>query len=305
MFKMATAAHVKKFPVISEVLATSIQAQSPSLRKKAAELLAHGRLPPQGGSSSQGSSDNSWNDQKLLRHRLWRLLQATLKPGIFTHQHPKGFPCPAGNAEDAEPRLSTYLDEPEDSNPFNDFEDTVPDLYAEDTLNSDWVLPQLSAYGCQEYDGGVYPADGQSWQDDNDDVGYARMDAAEQNLVVEWQEMDAESLLDNESAILPSYHSCEQYRPQGPWDDLYQQGFTPDTMDEDHLLDERNAPMDEIVDWASEAEGFETQEFVDVGLVTSETVNMDAEGDDAHHLRSHHGYRTETRLQNDIWEYIG
>ncbi|RYP11967.1 hypothetical protein DL767_011536 [Monosporascus sp. MG133] len=292
----ATAAHAKKFPVISEVLATSVQAQSPSLRKKAAKLLEHDRLPPQGRGSPQGSSGTSWNDQKLLRHHLWRLLQATLKPGIFTHKRPKDFPSPAGNADDVEPQLPTCLDEPEDSNTFNDFDETVPDLYAEGTLDSDRALPQLSAY---DYHSGIYPADGQLWRDDNNTVGCAPIDATQQDIDVEWQEVDAESLLCNESATLPSYHSFEQYRPRGPWDGFYQQGFTSETMNEDRLLNERDAPIEEVVDWAGEADGFEAQEFVNADLVNSETMNMDAEDDDAHHLPNHHSYGTERGLEND------
>ncbi|RYP63570.1 hypothetical protein DL769_006925 [Monosporascus sp. CRB-8-3] len=299
----ATAAHVKKFPVISEVLATSIQAQSPSLRKKTAKLLEHDRLPPQGRGSPQGSCHNSWNDQKLLRHHLWRLLQTTLKPGIFTHRRSKDFPSP-GNADGAEPQLPTCLDEPEDSNTFNDFDGIVPNLYAEGTLDSDWALPQHSAYDYQEYDNGVYPADGQLWRDDNNDVGCAPIYVTQQDIDVEWQEMDAESLLGNEFATLPSYHSCGQYRPQGLWDDLYQQGFTSETMDEDHILNEKNAPIEEIVEWAGETVHFETQELVNADPVTLETMNMDAEDDDAHHLPNRNSYGTETGLENDIWEHI-
>ncbi|RYP60744.1 hypothetical protein DL771_010396 [Monosporascus sp. 5C6A] len=299
----AAAAHVKKFPVISEVLATSIQAQSPSLRKKAAKLLEHDRVPPQARGSSQGSSSNSWDDQKLLRHHLWRLLQTTLKPGIFTHKRPKDFLSP-GNADDVESQLPTCLDEPEDSNTFNDFDEIVPDLYAEGILGSDWVLPQLSAHDYQEYDSSVNPADGQLWRDDNNDVGCAPMDATQQDIDVEWQEMDTKSLLGNESATLPSYHPYEQYRPQGPWGDLYCQGFTSETMDEDHLLKERNASTEEIVYWAGEADDLETEEFVDADLFTSETMNMDEEEDDAHHLLNYHSYGTETGLEKDIWEYI-
>ncbi|RYP40307.1 hypothetical protein DL768_010657 [Monosporascus sp. mg162] len=293
----ATAAHAKNFPVISEVLATSVQAQSPSLRKKAAKLLEYDRLPPQGRGSPQGSSGNTWHDQKLLRHHLWRLLQTALKPGIFTHKRPKD------NADDVEPQLLTCLDEPEDSNTFNDFDDIVPDLHAEGILDSDWALPQLSAYDYQEYDSGVYPGDGQLWRDDNNTVGSAPIDATQQHIDVEWQEMDAKSLLSDASVTLPSYHSYEQYRPRGPWDDFHQQGLTSETMDEDYLFNERNDPVKEIVDWTGETDSFEKQELVNADLVTSETMNMDAEDDDAHHLPNHHSCGIETGLEN-AWEYI-
>ncbi|RYO84617.1 hypothetical protein DL764_009301 [Monosporascus ibericus] len=300
----AAAAHAKKFPVISEVLATSIQAQSSSLRNKAAKLLEHDRLPPQGRGSAQGSSGSNWNDQKLLRHHLWRLLQTTLKPGIFTHKRPKDFPSPAGNVDDVGHQLPTCLDEPEDSNAFNDFGDVVPELHVEGTLDSDWALPQLSAYDYQEYDSGVYPADGQLWREDDNTGGCAPIDATQQEIDVEWQEMDTKSLLRNEPTTLPSYHSYEQYRRRGPWDDFYQRALTSETMDEEHVLNERSAPIEEIVDWVGEADGFERQEFVGADLVTSETMNIDAEDDNAHHLPNLHSYGTETGLENDSWEYI-
>lgn len=74
---------MKNFSVISNILASALNSQSPGLRRKGVELLEE--YPP------EATNDANWETEQPARRlessiqrRLWDLLQATLKPTIGT-----------------------------------------------------------------------------------------------------------------------------------------------------------------------------------------------------------------------------
>ncbi|KAI5928050.1 hypothetical protein F4810DRAFT_174998 [Camillea tinctor] len=78
-----TAAHSKNFPIISNILSTSLHGQSPTLRRKATELVENDDGKEQGESSAQESGKTQLIGSSIQR-RLWGLLQTNLEPKVRT-----------------------------------------------------------------------------------------------------------------------------------------------------------------------------------------------------------------------------
>ncbi|KAI3319197.1 hypothetical protein HD806DRAFT_548761 [Xylariaceae sp. AK1471] len=79
----STVNHVKNFAVISNILASSVNAQSPDLRRKGAGLLEEN---PSGANRdcNRETEHAARRLESSVQRRLWDLLQATLKPTIGT-----------------------------------------------------------------------------------------------------------------------------------------------------------------------------------------------------------------------------
>jgi hypothetical protein len=85
---------VKNFAVISNILASSVNGQSPELRRKAAGLLEDSLS----GANKDPSLEAGHPARRLelsIQRRLWDLLQATLKPTIGTSRKTTRNPSPA------------------------------------------------------------------------------------------------------------------------------------------------------------------------------------------------------------------
>ncbi|KAI0601912.1 hypothetical protein F4775DRAFT_604809 [Biscogniauxia sp. FL1348] len=77
------ATHSKNFPIISNILAASVQGQSPALRRKATELLEEDGNRNQ-RETPHHSPDSTQHINSSIQRRLWGLLQTTLEPNIRT-----------------------------------------------------------------------------------------------------------------------------------------------------------------------------------------------------------------------------
>ncbi|KAI1637097.1 hypothetical protein F4809DRAFT_340735 [Biscogniauxia mediterranea] len=99
------ATHSKNFPIISSILAASVQGQSPALRRKVTELLEEDGSRNQRGTPHH-KSDRMQLIESSIQKRLWGLLQTTLEPNI----RPRGI---ATNQSIALSRDEPYVPSPE------------------------------------------------------------------------------------------------------------------------------------------------------------------------------------------------
>ncbi|KAI1825384.1 hypothetical protein F4861DRAFT_538068 [Xylaria intraflava] len=81
-YSKCTASHAKYFDVVSEILASSVNGQSPELRRKGARLFKDS--PPDVDDGLNQETRPVGPLESCIRQRLWDLLQATLKPTMGT-----------------------------------------------------------------------------------------------------------------------------------------------------------------------------------------------------------------------------
>ncbi len=249
--------HVRGFPVISKILASSTKAQSSSLRTKVAKLLGSSRLQTQGKNTiHQGHGENSRAGQGILQNPLWRLLQATLEPRIGTK-------CPKN------PTPPIHLYGPNESVLPNSLTSISPNLIIEEPFSFDGVLPRFSSDGDPECGHSFHSADDHLCQDGGMDEEYCPSSTRSQHVDDDGQELD-ESMLDlDESLSLPSYllnEQCSSQQLQEP----HQQQLTSEPMALDCFSDKEKQPRQPM-----EREHGMDLEYTDLAsLPTSETISQ-------------------------------
>lgn len=247
----ATSIHVRNFPVISDILMELTNAQSPSLRKKAAQLLENDRPQSLGHNIPQSSGEDNRGGQGVLDDRLWELVQTTLEPTIGTKTLPKEPSSPRqSNWEGTEPMLPPFFYEPDYTAHLDDRDDTSLYPSPENASSSGWALPQLSVDEHPGYGDNFCDASGQLWGDQDTDADYLLRNI-DPRLDDEYQE--------DGSVGLPHYHTDEQeILQQSQYH--YQHQPTSETMDLDSPLDEGSSDSREYIEDDMDVDSLPTSE---------------------------------------------
>ncbi|KAK7747047.1 hypothetical protein SLS62_009304 [Diatrype stigma] len=223
----------------------------------------------QGANTSQGSSESNRAGQTIIQHRLWKLVQTTLKPRTGTEKCPKELFNPGySNWEAIEPNPPPLAQEPDDGAPFGGSNDSQH-FQPEDPFSSDWALPQFSINDYPGHGDDTYPANDRSRQYEIAGAGYSP-GYNQQYTDDEVRELNDENMLDlgDESLDLPYYHTEKQDLLQQPWNH-YQHQLSSETMSLDPRLTLESSEMRQVLE----------QDAMDVNLMpTSETLALG--GDD-------------------------
>lgn len=231
--------HVANFPIISTILASSSQGQSPSLRQKSEKLLLDDVLS--GGSPVDIDSSIYRN---CVQRRLWSLVQTTLGPAICTRNaSARSGPEWAEIHTEVSELIPLEMDDLEEF--ANDGPITLEDLdnsdiESEDDMDAGWALHQLAGFEIQRDDCDTDAAVGyqQWWREDED---MEPVDGSILEDIKEESDSQPEPSLRNDTYHQPS-------NPEGPRDIATTQDYSPSDS-KDTILDIDN--MD-IFEYAGE-----------------------------------------------------
>ncbi|KAJ8133126.1 hypothetical protein O1611_g498 [Lasiodiplodia mahajangana] len=171
--------YTKNFPVISNILASSLNGQSPGLRRKGAEILK----------DNAGASIDPYQElersikqlESFIQRMLWDLLQATLKPTIGTKKRTKKGPSPDAELDNQDYEVEGIIFDEEIADQYYDWPDGGYYAYAD--------LPLPSSQSHHDYqDVASYNTDFEfAWHQDNQAL---RAPVFENEIGISYYEVD-------------------------------------------------------------------------------------------------------------------